>query len=841
MASQKPASSPADDKEDSRDSLRMDEEEYEEIQMGKNEDLKVPVMSTIQEDVKNEDSAITEDKVEDTNNDKANESMNSFIVNTDYFGEDEENMKMMDSSIDRFTQIGSANGNRDVSYLVSTRNMDNSQAGNDTIDNIMFGLESPGIYGKTSRPTKVKNINEEMENQNYMVIKDASRSDSDLDNFTMNNQNLAKGSKAWKDWWKKKRSNCEDLLMAAESGDLQKVKNFLDKDVYKEFVPNIKFEGLDKYTALHFAAQEGHYETCKFLIEKGANLEAKSSIGRTPLHLVSLRDNHEIAKLLIDNGADVNCQDVDMYTPLHYASEMGNTMSAEVLVSRGADVSLKNNLGSRPGDISQNVDVRSVITQHETDNDLCQDDSGTKRATFHNVVLRNDRKNYVTRLMDKYQKVDKYLKNNVNGNEEALIQNIEKQQKMREEAKRRERGLVVEKEVPSEKSKKKKKLGKFEQNRDKFIQIVQFENKMKMEYDNFGSEQDVAGPALFNPVGRLGKGSFGEVYLVEKLPEGNFFAMKILHKRKIMGQNLVRYARTERDVLSYFDHPFIVSIAYAFQTPEKLYMILEYCPGGDLGSVLKREKKLSEERAKLYMAEIILALEELHKKDIIFRDLKPDNVVLDADGHAMLTDFGLSKEGVNNNSSAKSFCGSVAYLAPEVLRRQGHGKSVDWYLVGVLLYEMLVGIPPYFSSNKDQMFKNIKNGPLKMPERLTAETKDFIVKLLNKNPSKRLGAGKKDAEELKTHDFFKGVNWEDVIQRKQVMPKAVVREVKRNSSVNLRDIVYGEYAGVGEVASSKKFEFEKALHDRGHIMSTENPDADDLDRNKIPGWSFIGQ
>jgi serine/threonine protein kinase len=194
-----------------------------------------------------------------------------------------------------------------------------------------------------------------------------------------------------------------------------------------------------------------------------------------------------------------------------------------------------------------------------------------------------------------------------------------------------------------------------------------------------------------------------------------------------MGQNLVRYAKTERNVLSFFNHPFIVQLHYSFQTPEKLFMILEFAPGGDLGNVLKQEKRLSEDRARNYLCEIILAIEELHKRDIIFRDLKPDNVVLDADGHAMLTDFGLSKEGITTNDQAKSFCGSVAYLAPEILKRSGHGKSVDWYLCGVLMYEMLVGIPPYFDNKKEQMFKNIKSGPLKMPDRLSPDAKDLII------------------------------------------------------------------------------------------------------------------
>lgn len=134
-----------------------------------------------------------------------------------------------------------------------------------------------------------------------------------------------------------------------------------------------------------------------------------------------------------------------------------------------------------------------------------------------------------------------------------------------------------------------------------------------------------------------------------------------------------------------------------------------------MGKVLGREKRFNEERARLYLAEVLLALEDLHKRDIIFRDLKPDNVVLDEEGHALLTDFGLSKQGVLDNQGAKSFCGSVAYLAPEMLKRIGHGKSVDWYLLGVLLYEMLVGIPPYFTNNKEKLFQNIQRGPLLIP------------------------------------------------------------------------------------------------------------------------------
>jgi len=197
--------------------------------------------------------------------------------------------------------------------------------------------------------------------------------------------------------------------------------------------------------------------------------------------------------------------------------------------------------------------------------------------------------------------------------------------------------------------------------------------------------------------------------LVEKVtvnPDGSIketgkqYAMKILNKKQIMGQNLVRYAKTERDVLSYTKHPFIVGLKYAFQTPEKLFLLLDYAHGGNMSRALHKDRRFTEDRARMYLAEIILAMEDLHKRDIIFRDLKPDNIVFDSDGHALLTDFGLAKEGIMTSNQSKSFCGSPAYLAPEMLKRQGHGKSVDWYLLGVLLYEMLVGIPPYYSNNK---------------------------------------------------------------------------------------------------------------------------------------------
>jgi protein-serine/threonine kinase len=309
----------------------------------------------------------------------------------------------------------------------------------------------------------------------------------------------------------------------------------------------------------------------------------------------------------------------------------------------------------------------------------------------------------------------------------------------------------------------------------------------------------------------LGKGSFGEVYLVQKLDTMKLYAMKILKKDKILGQNLVKYALTERNVLSYVKHPFIVGLNYAFQTSDKLFLILDYCPGGDLGWHLQREKRFSEYRARIYMAEVILALEELHRRNIIFRDLKPDNVLLDEEGHALLTDFGLSKENIHENNSAKSFCGSVAYLAPEILMRMGHGKAVDWYLLGVLMYEMLVGQPPYFSPNKEQLFHNIQRGKLKLPAFVSQEARSLLIEvrtkqLLQRDPTKRLGSSKRGAEDIKEHRFFYGVNWEAVARRELRPP------IPPRPNLNL-----------GSITSEKIY---------GSVSQSGG-------ENHINGWSFV--
>jgi len=208
------------------------------------------------------------------------------------------------------------------------------------------------------------------------------------------------------------------------------------------------------------------------------------------------------------------------------------------------------------------------------------------------------------------------------------------------------------------------------------------------------------GPDNFKVISCIGKGSFGDVYLVSETKSGKKFAMKVLSKQKIIGNNLIKYAMSERNVLSVSVHPFIVKLSYAFQNDDDLFLILQYCPLGDLSKLLQSHGRFQEGDARIYVAEILTAIAHLHKYDIIYRDLKPENIVIDERGHAMLTDFGLSKEGIQDAQATKTFCGSLVYLAPELLDLNGHGKAVDWYHLGILLYEMLTGSLPFVGKDK---------------------------------------------------------------------------------------------------------------------------------------------
>lgn len=302
----------------------------------------------------------------------------------------------------------------------------------------------------------------------------------------------------------------------------------------------------------------------------------------------------------------------------------------------------------------------------------------------------------------------------------------------------------------------------------------------------------------FEIIKPISRGAFGRVFLARKRATGDLFAIKVLKKADMIRKNAVESILAERDILISIRNPFVVRFFYSFTCRDNLYLVMEYLNGGDLYSLLRNLGCLEEDMARVYIAELVLALKYLHSMNVIHRDLKPDNLLIGPDGHIKLTDFGLSKVGLINStedlsassvsgattvhdesetdtqSSTKidqrqkhSIVGTPDYLAPEILLGMGHGATADWWSVGVILFELIVGIPPFNADHPQKIFDNIMNRDIpwpKVPEEMSCEAYDLIDKLLNDNPVQRLGAT--GANEVKDHPFFRDINWDTIARQK---------------------------------------------------------------------------
>ena len=264
----------------------------------------------------------------------------------------------------------------------------------------------------------------------------------------------------------------------------------------------------------------------------------------------------------------------------------------------------------------------------------------------------------------------------------------------------------------------------------------------------------------------LGRGTYGKVSLVRHKESGQLFAMKAMSKALLDEDGNIEQILTEKNILMENHHPFLVSAHFSFQTETKVFIVCDYVPGGELFTRLRQEVRFSEERTRYIAAEIVEALGYMHSQSLIYRDLKPENVLFDEDGHVKLTDFGYAKKLKSPDGTAASFCGTPDYVAPEMLMEGTYTKSIDWWSLGCVIYEMLVGISPFYNKNVQQMYEAIENEPVKFPEIVSDTAMDLIDKLLAKDPGMRLGNGPNDAEEIKCHRFFKGIDWQAVYERK---------------------------------------------------------------------------
>nr|CCA20877.1 protein kinase putative [Albugo laibachii Nc14] len=475
----------------------------------------------------------------------------------------------------------------------------------------------------------------------------------------------------------------------------------------------------NKQIQLFDAAEVGNWHLIATLLSD--NIVDVNGVGinqTTALHAAAQKNHSKAVKELITRGADHTVRNGDSLTPLHVATQAGNLECVEELVNAGADPNM--------------TDCQGNAAIHMS-------------AEIANIAIAK-------KLIAAGAKTDVA---NASGSLPVHLSPIGHPVRVLLGS-----GANLAATNPSQPPK-----STTVQETDMQVRHIAFKNKY---------QKDLAlGPRDFEFVKVLGRGAFAKVYLVRGKGSNRdqWYALKAYNKQAIVQKNQAQYIHTEKAALqACSDHPYIVTLYYAFQSKDRLFLVMEYCGGGDLLSALTRRKAFTEAEAAFYIGEIVLALSHLHSKNIVFRDLKPENVVMDLDGHCLLTDFGISKEGIKDHTSANTFCGSPMYLAPEMLSRSGHGFALDWYSVGALLFELLTGLPPFYTNDKKQLFHNILRGHLVIPDYLSPNARDLIQRLLHRDPAQRLGSGKLGDAEIFEHPFFSVIDWGKLRKRELAPP-----------------------------------------------------------------------
>lgn len=305
----------------------------------------------------------------------------------------------------------------------------------------------------------------------------------------------------------------------------------------------------------------------------------------------------------------------------------------------------------------------------------------------------------------------------------------------------------------------------------------------------------------FEIVKLVGRGACGRVKLVRKkhgYDEGVFYAMKAIRKKLVIQRGLVEATNAERRILDRIKHPYVATLCYAFQTEAKLYLLSKYYPGGNLLDQMRLARRFTEDRTRLYTAEVALAIRHLHQNDIIYRDLKLENVLVDSDGHVALTDFGMSKENMPDQGRTTTFVGTYQMMAPEVFSGKSYSRAVDWWALGVMVYEMIDGRTPFNAKTNRLIKERIVNVDLKFSPRFTEDAKDFVSKLLTKNEDDRLGSGEHGFDHIKHHPWFKGLDW-DCVERKEALFEGQYALMEKHAKEYRTEDIFETYMNTVEV------------------------------------------
>jgi len=275
--------------------------------------------------------------------------------------------------------------------------------------------------------------------------------------------------------------------------------------------------------------------------------------------------------------------------------------------------------------------------------------------------------------------------------------------------------------------------------------------------------------ADFEVLSTLGTGTFGRVRLVKLRndPTNTPYALKMLKKTAILELQQVDHIRSEKRLLEKINQPYIIRLHKTFQDDKMIYMVLEFVCGGELFSRLRAEGRFSNDVSLFYATEITLCFDYLHGKNIAYRDLKPENILIDHEGHIKITDFGFAKVV---QDKTYTLCGTPEYLAPEIIQSKGHNKSVDWWALGILIYEMIAGYPPFYDETPYGIYNKILTGLIEFPRIFHPAAKHLVSKLLTADRARRMGCGPSGSDDVKTHRWFRGVDWEMIQNRAVAAP-----------------------------------------------------------------------
>ena len=573
-------------------------------------------------------------------------------------------------------------------------------------------------------------------------------------------------------------NNVEKLYSALKSYEKTLAVALKIEDVGR--ILNTLYQG--KWACIHYACFMGNKTILKELLELGAQVNIETNDCWTPLQVTCFQGQLECCKVLLDHPLiQINKSTKQRGTGLHLAAQQGFVEIIELLLSYGADLNIEDQDQKIPIELSCSAEVMETLGKAagqmmlEKYGNLSPPLPFSGELWYTSSLQIADKKVFLVLDVDSaklnhYKERTDFL-NSEPPNISVPFNNIEDLRRWRDGdkhffgVKSKEQQLDYYTEFGDMTNEWTKRI----------IEIVNYyqifknnrENKLKEPEDNYEiveefSESHEGDLSIddFTIEKEIGSGSFGKVYKITKNDSGNTYALKSLRKPALIRKDQLKYAIGECKILKLISHPFIVRLHWALQTASELCFVLEYCPNGDLSQVLARKKLFPEPVAKFYLCEIILAIEHLHNYDIVFRDLKPQNLLLDAEGHIKLADFGLAKENVTERNLAMSFVGSPAYLAPEVLKSEGASKSMDIYCIATNFYEMLTGEPPFYTDDISLLYRRISLGGISFPEFVSEPARVFTEWLMNKDPKKR-----PKVDEIKRSSYLSDVDWNSVLQK----------------------------------------------------------------------------